>query len=279
MSRKMYFISGLPRSGSTLLSALLSQNPRIKSGIISPVGSMCNSLLNIMGAKGEFATVFTEKQKNQMLTGVFRSYYDEVDDEVDMVFDNNRSWTGKLHILNQLFDDVKVVCCVRDISWIMDSFERLFHKHPLTHSKMFENDRERQTVYTRSEALTGDSRIVGYSISALKAACYGLYASSLLLVDYEILAKFPQKTMDLVYDFIGEESFENDINNLDFKEEEFDAGVGIPGLHTIRKEVSFQERKTILPPDLFDRYQGGAFWNNLGDSGAHIINLRSKEEV
>ena len=34
--RKMHFISGLPRSGSTLLSAILRQNPRFYAAMSSP---------------------------------------------------------------------------------------------------------------------------------------------------------------------------------------------------------------------------------------------------
>ena len=37
MSKKFYFMAGLPRAGSTLLSTLLNQNPRIYSGPSSPV--------------------------------------------------------------------------------------------------------------------------------------------------------------------------------------------------------------------------------------------------
>ncbi len=31
--QQYYFISGLPRSGSTLLGAILNQNPRFKAGM------------------------------------------------------------------------------------------------------------------------------------------------------------------------------------------------------------------------------------------------------
>ena len=34
---KFYFDCGLPRSGSTLLTALLNQNPHIHAGTLSPV--------------------------------------------------------------------------------------------------------------------------------------------------------------------------------------------------------------------------------------------------
>ncbi|MGA8585530.1 MAG: sulfotransferase [Roseiarcus sp.] len=36
MQNRLHFISGLPRSGSTLLAALLRQNPRISAGMSSP---------------------------------------------------------------------------------------------------------------------------------------------------------------------------------------------------------------------------------------------------
>jgi len=39
MPNQVHFISGLPRSGSTLLCALLRQNPRFSSAVTSPVAS------------------------------------------------------------------------------------------------------------------------------------------------------------------------------------------------------------------------------------------------
>ena len=37
MDKTFYFMAGLPRAGSTLLSTLLNQNPRFYSGPSSPV--------------------------------------------------------------------------------------------------------------------------------------------------------------------------------------------------------------------------------------------------
>ncbi|MEG3906006.1 sulfotransferase [Microcoleus sp. B4-C5] len=41
-----HFISGLPRSGSTLLAALLRQNPRFHSAMTSPVGAQIDRMLS-----------------------------------------------------------------------------------------------------------------------------------------------------------------------------------------------------------------------------------------
>lgn len=52
-----HFISGLPRSGSTLLSALLLQNPRFHAGISSPVGPLFDNIRHMFAAGSEFGPV------------------------------------------------------------------------------------------------------------------------------------------------------------------------------------------------------------------------------
>ncbi len=53
MQYGLHFISGLPRSGSTLLAAILRQNPALHAGITSPVGSMVGALLADMSQNNE----------------------------------------------------------------------------------------------------------------------------------------------------------------------------------------------------------------------------------
>lgn len=124
MQNGIHFISGLPRSGSTLLAALLQQKPRFHAGMTSPVGSMYMALEGAMSRRNE-TTVFTEQQQRQeVLRGLFESYYGRVHPE-KTVLDNNRAWRAKLPVLTRLFPEARVVCCVRNIAWIMDSVERL----------------------------------------------------------------------------------------------------------------------------------------------------------
>jgi sulfotransferase len=49
-----HFISGLPRSGSTLLSALLSQNPRFLANMSGTLSGLEGSLLESMSGKNIF---------------------------------------------------------------------------------------------------------------------------------------------------------------------------------------------------------------------------------
>ncbi|MBD2040099.1 sulfotransferase, partial [Microcoleus sp. FACHB-672] len=52
---KIHFISGLPRSGSTLLSAILRQNPRFHAGMTSPVGALVERMLEAMSENNEYS--------------------------------------------------------------------------------------------------------------------------------------------------------------------------------------------------------------------------------
>ncbi|MBU2768788.1 sulfotransferase, partial [Acidithiobacillus ferrivorans] len=54
-THRYHFISGLPRSGSTLLAAILSQNPRFSAGMSSPVAGLVHTLLHEMSGQNEFS--------------------------------------------------------------------------------------------------------------------------------------------------------------------------------------------------------------------------------
>jgi sulfotransferase len=53
VQNRLHFISGLPRSGSTLLAALLRQNPRFSSGMSSPTYQLFRTMLAETSARNE----------------------------------------------------------------------------------------------------------------------------------------------------------------------------------------------------------------------------------
>nr|WP_298116700.1 sulfotransferase [uncultured Pseudomonas sp.] len=265
-----HFISGLPRSGSTLLAALLRQNPRFHAGMTSPVGSLFSGMLNQFSAGSEFGPVITQVQRKRLLTGLFSNYYAEQIDK-DIVFDTNRQWCAKLPALMDLFPQAKVIACVRNVAWVMDSIERLYRANPYENTKLFGDDVERNTVYSRVDTLAQRNRLVGFAWAALKDAYYGEHAKSLLLVEYDLLAATPEKVLRLVYDFLGEPWFEHDFEHIEYDAPEFDQALGLKGLHKVRPKVKVEARRTILPPDLFEQYAGLDFWRDPRSSEANVI--------
>ncbi len=148
---------------------------------------------------------------------------------------------------------------MRHVSWIMDSIERLTRRNDLELSGIFGFDAG-GTVYTRVNRLATSDGMVGYALDALREAYFGEYADRLLLVGYEALVRDPPATLAAIYDFIGEAPYPHDFENIEYDAEEFDTLLGTPGLHRVRGKVEPQRRVTVLPPDLFERFQDDAFW-------------------
>ena len=269
---RLHFISGLPRAGSTLLAGILRQNPRFHAAMSGPVTGLVAALLNAMGPQNETAVFLDEERRVAVLRAVFEAYYrPQAEAGKAVVFDTSRAWCARLPLIRTLFPGAKVLCCVRNVAWVLDSFERLVRRNALSPAKLFATAEERQTVYSRVEALAHRDRVVGFAWSALKEAYYGEQSDALLLLDYDILTRRPRETMRLVYEFLGEELFEHDFEAVEYDEPEFDAGLGAPGLHSVRRRVEHVPRRTVLPPDLFERYAGLSFWQDPAGSAAFRI--------
>jgi len=271
---RYHFITGLPRSGSTLLSALLLQNPRFHAGMTSPVGGLFKGMLNQLGAGSEFGPVVSTEQRRRLSLGLFESYYADHARTKEVIFDTNRMWSAQMPALMDLFPGAKVIACVRNVAWVMDSIERRYRANPYEITRLFSDDTERNTVYSRVDTLAQRNRMVGYPWTALKEAFYGEHASSLLLVDYELLAQAPHKVMPLVYQFLGEPEYTHNFDQVNYDAPEFDEALGLHGLHQVRPQVALQRRESILPPDLFEQYSKLSFWQDPVKSRAHVITAK-----
>jgi len=202
--------------------------------------------------------VISDQQRQAVLRGIFQNYYGGF--RTDVVFDTGRMWCSKLPLLAALFPNSKVIACVRELPWVLDSVERLVRKQPMTVNKIFQFN-PNGTVYSRTEALIDANGMVGFSFQAIKDAWYGQYSPGrMLLLTYEGLTRDPRTAMQTLYGFIDEPWFEHDFDHIEYHADEFDARLGLPGLHTVQSRVSAPKRETVLPPDLFNRFINDSFW-------------------
>ncbi|WP_197339583.1 sulfotransferase family protein [Ralstonia solanacearum] len=269
MTAPFHFIAGLPRSGSTLLAALLRQNPRFHASMSSPLARMTSSVLVEMA--GEDGPLVSPDKRRRVLRGLFDAYYAEERATREVVFDTNRGWGTRLPLLVELFGDVKMICMVRDVASVMDSFEVLVRKNVFERSGLFQDERERATLASRTDALLLPNRTIGYALASLKEAFYGEHAHSLLVVEYDQFVRFPAQTLQLIYQFLGEPLFEHSFDTLQYDEPGFDNGIATPGLHLVRPSVQTVARRSVLPPDLHERLSQLNFWRQPGHSRAHLV--------
>jgi len=256
------------------LAALLLQNPRFHAGMTSPVGTLFSNMLTQFSAGSEFGPVISQDQRRRFLRGLFDNYYADHADKA-LILDTNRMWCAKLPAIIDLFPNAKMIACVRNVAWVMDSIERLYRANPYENTKLFSDDTERNTVYSRVDTLAQRNRLVGFPWAALKEAYYGEHASSLLVVDYDLLTQVPDKVVRLIYEFIGEPWFEHDFEHVEYDAPAFDQALGLTGLHRVRPRVAMEQRRSILPPDLFEQYAKLSFWQDSTGSAAQVIRTRN----
>ena len=256
------------------LAALLRQDPACHADISSPVALLMENLWSSMGAGGEIAMMVSDTQRRDLLRGVHDAYYSGQADK-RAIFDTNRQWCARMEIVAELFPDAKVICCVREVTWVLDSFERIARANAFTLSRLYAGQ-QAATVYARTESLAHAGGVVGFALNALREAFYGPHADRLVLIDYEALASDPKATMDFLYARLGLAPFAHDFANVDYDAGEFDRSIGAPGLHKVGREVKFKRRKSLLPPDLFARYEADDFWRDpLRNQSAAAILLPS----
>ncbi|WP_419730261.1 sulfotransferase family protein [Lichenicola sp.] len=271
MHRTIHFIAGLPRSGSTLLAALLRQNPLLHASMSSPLAVLCERILPVMGS-GEYATLFDDERRRGILSGLIDSYHDAGDAALvrqpQVVFDTNRAWCAHMRVLADVRPDAFVIACVRDPVWIIDSFERLFRTNTYLVSKLHGIPNS-GTVFDRVEQLMAVTGAFGAAWQALQDAYYGEFAHRLILVDYDELVAEPLRVLAVLYDLLELAPFTHDPEALDdMADAGFDAALNTPGLHRVRRRVQQIHRRTVLPPQIVKRLADTMFWRGTGAGAA-----------
>lgn len=245
------FISGLPRSGSTLLASILSQNPANRASIMSPVGRIVTDIQENLGSSNEAINFIDDGARHRILRGVFKAFYEDTPDK--LVFDTNRRWCANVALLGALFPSSHVICCVRPPAQIADSFERLFQANPLRVSIVY-GSTANLTAYERASEIMGRQGVLGFAYNALRTAYYGPHKSRLLLLDYQALCTKPEATLLQLHDGLGLPPFKYDFQDIRAipGAVEFDEHVQTPGLHALRSTVSWKPQHPVLPPDIYN---------------------------
>ena len=283
MTKQFYFMAGLPRAGSTLLSTLLNQNPRFHSGPSSPVlGAMFNLHDNFLG--NELYTGYPKPdQANEIVGSVIKHWYSDIEEEV--IFDKNRAWTARVPFIEgYIGQDAKIIVPVRRVDEILASMLSMIHRNPfqegqprinfvdeiLVKSNIPINDENRCTH------LLNQGGILYESLNATKLGVDEGHRDKFHFVDYNDLIRNPQGELNDIYEFLGEEPFEHTFDGLSNQHRENDLETyGLDDMHEVHSklEKTSPDPSTILPDSIVELYNNNKktleFWD---DSGVIKIN-------
>lgn len=262
MNKTLYFISGLPRSGSTMLSYILRQNPQIHS---EPVSSLSNIFISVWAAWNSYEQN-QEYQNNQAKTGVLTAildgYYKHIDKNI--VFDTDSRWISKIGLVEAVTGKkVKILCPVRNPAEILASYEKIRKLNPMELTLADQNLRDATSIAARSYYYAGPNGRLGVAHATIKDAIVEGYLDRLLFIDYNRFCNSPKSQTKRIYDFFELPEFAHDFTNIEQQASFNDLATGLPGLHKIKPRL---ERTTVNPVEflgleLYQQYNREIFWD------------------
>ena len=125
--KKFYFLTGFHRSGNTLLSSILNQNPEVYSSPISPISEYVWRLYDAMMTTPQSLRLENNSRSINLIKNSLEIYYEDVDKPY--VFDREKSWSvlGNIEVIKEYIDpDPKFIMTVRPILEILASFINVY---------------------------------------------------------------------------------------------------------------------------------------------------------
>lgn len=227
LSKHALYVTGLPRSGSTLLCQLLGMHPDIYSpGHSSPlsqaIGQLRHSLSDNDFLLAQLDTDFDLVY--QRLLNAFRGFMDGWFAETDKpwVVDKNRGWLSQLEAVHQLDPDFRMLVCVREPSQIYGSIET---QHQKTLLLDFPDHLAPLSRHARASKLFEDNGVVGGPLNSIQALqdISDPLQQHLYYVVFEHLMQDPVAVMNNIYGWAGLETVEFDPTNLPTSRHESDS--------------------------------------------------------
>jgi len=261
--KEIHFISGLPRSGSTLLCNILNQNPQFHATSTSGILDIVLSIRNQWENNAAFKASPNKAGKLAVVRGVLHNYVSPV--ERPIYFDKSRGWVAHMELAESILGrQAKMIVPVRKITDILSSFENLFRKH--AHEWQFPQEKthyyEWQTMEGRADIWMRSDQPVGIAYNRVREAMNRGFRDRMHFMEFEDLACEPEKTMRGIYEFLGYEYYPHDFDNVEQVTHENDDLHGIPGLHVIRNKVEPLQPygKRLIGETAYRKYDDAQFW-------------------
>lgn len=241
-----YFLSGLPRSGSTLLSAILNQNSQIHVSSSSPVVHLLWSNEQRIHEDDFYLSHPKPEFKKKFLSSIIDCYYS--DRTEPHIIDKNRIWMSSIPlILNYISSEPKILCPVRPSAEIVQSFLKLMEMYP--ENVIDENIQKPRTLEKRCEYLLSNDSVLMSSISQI----LDVPSRMVHFIDYDSLIQFPQQTMKEVYQFLSLPEYEHDFRNIVNSVSENDEIYGMPTMHSVRPTLEKTQHTITLPDHILEK--------------------------
>ena len=253
--RKFYFLSGLHRSGNTLLSSILNQHPQIFSASISPV---CEYMWAIDDLSFSFESAIMSDRYDRsqnVISNIIENYYYDVDEQIIILRDKNWSTPENIKLIQKyITPDPKIIFTTRPILDVLASLV-------LIQYDAIKVDMERNNWISRPYLSEYDNMcdflmrprgpldicMLSY-VSLMDSEMRGF----IHVVEYDDLVESPEKIMKKINEFLCLDDFDYNFNNIENSEKLDYSKLGFnKDLHKVGKEI---KKSSTNPCDIFSEY-------------------------
>lgn len=261
------FFAGLPRSGSTMIQAILNQNPEIYASPDSPVCNLMFENESLFLSSQPFAANVNELAMHNVISSIIKEYYKDVDRKyiIDKFFGWGTPYNINL-IKKYITQDIKIIVTVRDILEILASFTKLlnntkfgdsFYDIEIENSEMFpyRNIQDSRCDHLMKHGGAIDRGI--YSIHNLIST-----NQNICLIDYNDFVVDPKKNIQRIYEYLDIPKYDHNFDNIVNINNINDSIYGIPEMHKVKEKIekSSYRIEDLLSPYIINKYKGLEFW-------------------
>ena len=260
----VHFLAGLPRSGSTLLAAILNQHPDVyassTSGLIDLMGSACQAWEQSPTIK---AQNLDQTRIYGLLNAVMTEHYKDVSKRV--VMDKSRGWPAPpiMATMEKVLGTApKIIATVRRVPDCAASFVRIAKPKDVDH--FLRTDQTIQHLKSSYQTLE----------AGLSAA-----PDNFLVVDYDDLMDDPRNELARIHAFLDLPAYDYDLNAIEGAAvSELDEEVWkIPDLHKVAPVLQRQHNQNSrdVLGHHYDQFDQPAFWRGEveDDKPKHLLDL------
>jgi sulfotransferase len=215
--KQLVFLSGLPRSGSTLLSSILSENPLIHA----EGNSACCQLMWDMSVSCE-----TNSREQLIANNRFDTQRQLVSEIPQIYYQGTDRPVVVRMIKEYICPDPKIIVLTRPIDEIVQSFIRL--------------GKNNGKVFKPKDLLSPGTEPIMRSLQGVDWAKKN-NAGEFLFVEYSDLVSYTKEVIASIYSFCGWDHFEHDLSNIVNRFPENDDVYGLQKMHEVRLTPCFRQ--------------------------------------
>ena len=251
-NRKLFFLVALPRSGNTLFTSIINQNPEITCTANSVTLEIMKNLF-LIKITDTFKNFPDHKSLDNVLDNVYNLYYRDwpqriIIDRGPVMLSGN---PGNFELMQKHFKTgFKCIILLRDLMEVFASYMKWYTENPDSFvNKLGKTDEEKLS------ALMNNESAIVKEIKSIQNA-YN-YSNMCYFIRYNDMVADPEKIFKELYKFLDEpyypHYFENlkqiKINGIEYK----DTVVG-KNMHTIRSTIKKEINNYIVPKSIREKY-------------------------